>query len=123
MLGKTLLWLQERVKIWKKPATPRRKRISVKCISFLVIGVFHKMKQAILDRKWQSADKISALNSKKTGRMSQVASTGADWRADTVIMARNSDNAPQFRGAEAPSGVAGVRPVVWFRPSHTHKHF
>jgi len=31
------------------------------------------------------------------------------WRTDTIIMARNSGNAPQSFGAVAPSGGAGVR--------------
>ena len=34
---------------------------------------------------------------------------GADWRVDTIIMARNSGNAPQSLGAVAPSGGTGVR--------------
>jgi hypothetical protein len=36
---------------------------------------------------------------------------GADWLADTIIMARNSENAPKIRGAEPRP----VQPVLGCR--------
>jgi hypothetical protein len=64
-MGKILLRLQEHLKRWIKPATPRSKRTSVNCISLVVIGVFHKIKRAHPSGKMRIVGRNFRLKSQK----------------------------------------------------------